>query len=78
MAIEKKLDKADILKEILLYDQRYSAVPTVELLAGMFKVTPMTIYRKLDQLEKDGDIQRFVKSGTYRTGYELKNKVTNK
>lgn len=74
MAIKKKLDKSEILKEILLYNQRYTAVPSVDLLSEIFDVTPMTIYRKLDQLAKDGEIKRFVKGGRYLTGYELINK----
>ena len=70
--IEKKIDKEDVLKEIEEYHKLYDAVPTVDLMAKhIFGVTPMTIYRKLDQLEKDGSIERFVKTGTYKTGYKL-------
>ena len=72
MSIEKKVDKEDVLAAIQEHYDKYKAVPTVDLLAEhIFHVTPMTIYRKLEQLEHDFKIERFAKTGTYKTGYKL-------
>lgn len=58
-----------MLDTILQYQKKHGKLPTVSELARIEGVTRVTIYERLEKLEKQGKIRK--KPVEYNAGYEL-------